>query len=84
MKNKILFFPSKSRKLFHEAVADDDRSKNVVVCGLPEEGSEDLHSKITVLFNDVDEKPNFEAIRIGEVAEEKSTEQTSQDISSKL
>ena len=65
-------------------VADDDRSKNVVVFGLTEEGPEDLHSKITVLFNDVDEKPNFEAIRIGEVAEEKSTEQTSQDISSKL
>ena len=60
------------KKVVQEAVTDDDRSKNVVVFGLAEETSEDLHNKVTALFNDVDEKPNFEAVRIGEISEGKS------------
>ena len=58
------------KKVVQEAVTDEDRSRNVVVFGLTEEKSEDLDSKITNLFNDIEEKPSFEAVRIGEQTEE--------------
>ena len=58
------------KKVVQEAVSDDDRSRNVVVFGLTEEKSEVLDSKITDLFNDIEEKPSFEAVRIGEQSEE--------------
>ena len=40
--------------------------------GLTEEQSEDLDSKISSVFSDMDmeEKPSFEAVRIGEQSEE--------------
>ena len=58
------------KKVVQEAVTDDDRSRNVVVFGLADEASEDLDSKIARLFDDIDEKPSFEAVRIGEQSEE--------------
>ena len=58
------------KKVVQEAVFDDDRSTNVVVFGLTEEKSEVLDSKITDLFNDIEEKPSFEAVRIGEQSED--------------
>ena len=60
------------KKVVQEAVTDDDRSKNVVIFGLAEEASENLDGKITALFNDVQEKPSFDAVRIGELSEERS------------
>ena len=57
------------KKVVQEAVTDDDRSRNVVVFGLTEESSEDLDSKILSLFSDLEEKPSFEAVRIGEQSE---------------
>ena len=60
------------KKVVHEAVTDEDRSRNIVVFGLPDadNASEDLDSKISNLFNDIEEKPSFEAVRIGEFSEE--------------
>ena len=58
------------KKVVQEAVTDEDRSRNVAVFGLSEEASEDLDSKISSLFEDVEEKPSFEAVRIGEQSEE--------------
>ena len=60
------------KKVVQEAVTDDDRSRNVVVFGLTEEASEDLDSKILSLFSDLEEKPSFEAVRIGEQSEERN------------
>ena len=54
------------KKVVQEAVTDDDRSRNVVVFGLADEAAEDLDSKISGLFDDIEEKPSFEAVRIGE------------------
>ena len=54
------------KKVVQEAVTDDDRSKNVVVFGLADDASEDLDGKISGLFDDIEEKPGFEALRIGE------------------
>ena len=60
------------KKVVHEAVTDEDRSRNLVVFRLPDadNASEDLDSKISNLFNDIEEKPSFEAVRIGEFSEE--------------
>ena len=60
------------KKVVHEAVTDEDRSRNVVVFGLSEEASEELDSKISSLFDDIGEKPSFEAVRIGEQSEERN------------
>ena len=60
------------KKVVHEAVTDEDRSRNVVVFGLSEEASEELDSKISSLFDDIEEKPSFEAVRIGEQSEERN------------
>ena len=54
------------KKVVKEAVTDDDRSRNVVVFGLADDASEDLDSKISGLFDDIEERPSFEAVRIGE------------------
>ena len=56
----------KLKKVVQEAVTDDDHSRNVVVFGLTEELPEDLDNKISSFFSDIDEKPSFEAVRIGE------------------
>ena len=60
----------KLKKVVQEAVTDDDRSRNVVVFGLTEELPEDLDNKISSLFSDIEEKPSFEAVRIGEQSED--------------
>ena len=60
----------KLKKVVQEAVIDDDRSKNVVVFGLAEEDSENLDGKIVSLFEEIEEKPSFEAVRVGKVSED--------------
>ena len=56
---------TKLKKAVKEAVSDDDRSRCVVVFGLKEEESVQVDSQVTDLFNALDEKPSFEAVRIG-------------------
>ena len=45
--------------------------KNVVVFGISEEKSEYLDRKIVELFSEIEEKPSFEAARIGMVSTDK-------------
>ena len=61
----------KLKTAVQEAVREDDRAKNVVVFGLSEEKSEDLDRKIVELFSEIEEKPSFEAARIGMVSTDK-------------
>ena len=56
---------TKLKKAVKEAVLDDDRSRNVVLFGLTEKESADLDNQITDLLYAIDEKPSFEAVRIG-------------------
>ena len=51
---------------------EDVGAKNVVVFGLSEDKSEDLDSKLVELFEEIEEKPSFEAARIGMVSTEKN------------
>ena len=64
---------TKLKKAVKEAVSDEDRSRNVVLFGLTEKESADLESQITDLFNEIDEKPSFEAVRIGLHTEKEKT-----------
>ena len=57
--------PTKLKKAVKEAVSDDDRSRNVVVFGLKEQDLVHVDSQITELFDTLDEKPSFHAVRIG-------------------
>ena len=41
----------------------------MVVFGLAEESSKDLKGKITALYEGIEEKPSFEAVRIGDVSD---------------
>ena len=59
----------KLKKVVQEAVNDEDRSKNVVGFGLAEDSSEYLNGKIAALFESIDEKPTFEAVRVGKVSD---------------
>ena len=59
----------KLKEAVQEAVTEEDRSKNVVIFGLSEEASEDIDGKVTALFEEIEERPSFEATRVGRVSE---------------
>ncbi len=61
----------KLKKTVQEAVADEDRSKNIVVFGIAEETGEDLDCKITAVLTEITEKPSFEATRVGKKSDDK-------------
>ena len=50
-----------------EAVADEDRSRKIMVFEVNEETGEDLSDKISTVFEEISEKPSFEAARIGKI-----------------
>ena len=59
----------KLKEAVQEAVTEEDRSKNVVIFGLSEEASEDIDGKVTALFEEIEERPSFEATRVGRASE---------------
>ena len=61
---------TKLKKAVKEAVSDEDRSRNIVVFGLKEEDSVHVDNQITELFSALDEKPSFQAVRIGMQSED--------------
>ena len=70
-KSVPVFTEDKLKKVVQEAVSYDDRSKNIIVFGLAEEKSEALDCKLTELFEEIEEKPSFEAARVGLVSADK-------------
>ena len=61
------FTEEKLKKVVQEAVAEEDRSRNIMVFGVSEETGEDLNGTIGAVFEEISEKPTFEAARIGRV-----------------
>ena len=53
------------KKAMKDVFQDEDRSKNIIVFGLPEENSEDLSGAVDQLFQEIGEKPLYEACRMG-------------------
>ncbi len=53
------------KKVMKNVVAEEDRSKNVIVYGLEEEDEEQLPTLVSELLGELGEKPHFEATRVG-------------------
>ena len=51
--------------LVQTVVAEEDRSRNLLVFGLPEGDREELETKVSEIFEEVGQKPKLEAQRIG-------------------
>ena len=65
-------------------VAEEDRSRNVLVFGLPEEDGEELETKISGVFEEIGLKPKLEAQRIGKKKTASSTRPVKVCVSSSL
>jgi hypothetical protein len=53
------------RSFVKTVVEEEDRSRSLMVFGLPEFKKENLSDKISAVFQDIGEKPRFEASRLG-------------------
>ena len=53
------------KSVVKHVVEEEDRSRNIMVFGLPESENEILTEKIGELFKELDEKPKLEAARLG-------------------
>ena len=51
--------------MVEDVVKQDDRSKNILIFGLPEENEEDVGSAVSELFDAITEKQTAEACRVG-------------------
>lgn len=60
--------PGAFKTVVKEVIAEEDRSKNLMVFGLAEEAGEKLDGadgKISAMFQELDEKPRCSAVRVG-------------------
>ena len=76
-KSVSAFSEEKLKKAVQEAVTDDDRSKKMIVFGMTEENSEDLDRQFSALFGEIEEKPTFEATRVGMVSSDRISQRRS-------
>ena len=53
------------KSVVKDVVDEEDRGRNVVMFGVSEDGGQSLDEKINLVFADIDEKPRFEAVRLG-------------------
>ena len=53
------------KSVVKDVVAEEDRSKNVIVFGIPEEPAEQISEKVAEVLQELGEKPRLEAARIG-------------------
>ena len=53
------------KKAVKDVFQDEDRSKNMIIFGLPEENDEDLSASVDYLLQEIGEKPRYEACRMG-------------------
>ena len=53
------------KKVVKEVAVEEELSRNVMVFGLPEEDSEQLERSVSEVFQQLGEKPSFEAVRLG-------------------
>jgi hypothetical protein len=60
------------KKVVQKAVSEEDRSRNVLIFGLKETDEEKLSDKVDELFEQIEVKPNFEAVRIGRKSADKT------------
>jgi hypothetical protein len=66
-KPESTFTEEKLKKVAQEAMAEEDRLKNIMVFEVGGDTDEDLSGVTTAVFEEISEKPTFEAVWIGKV-----------------
>ena len=61
--------PETLKSVVKKVAEEEDRSRSLMVFGLPEEGDEQLRDKVSAVFQEFGEKPRLEASRLGEKKE---------------
>ena len=59
------FCPETLKTVVETVIAEEDRSRNLIVFGLPEGDGEELETKVSEIFEEIGQKPKLEAQRIG-------------------
>ena len=59
------FTPENLNNVVRNVVSEEDRSRNVLIFGVKETDEEKLCDKGDVMFQQIGEKPLFEAVRVG-------------------
>ena len=67
-----------------QVVAEEDRSRNLMVFGLDEEEDEQLQEKVTAIFEELGEKPRHEAVRLGLRKDSKTSRPTKVTLSNSV
>lgn len=62
--------PEAVKTLIKTVVQEEDRSRSLMIFGLPEEEEEQLCDRISQVFQEVGEKPRIEASRLGQTRKE--------------
>ncbi len=60
--------PDSLKQALKSAIAEEDRTKNIMIFGLCEEENEQLEYKVSGLFQELGEKPKLTASRVGRSA----------------
>ena len=60
-----MFDQNTLKSVVEDVVAEEDRSRNIIVFGLSEEPTEQINEKVDEVLQELGEKPRLEAARIG-------------------
>ena len=62
--------PATLKKMVKSVVQEEDRSRNVVIFGLPEQKNENVEARVQEVFQEIGLKPTLQATRGGKIREE--------------
>ena len=59
--------PATLKKMVKSVVQEEDRSRNVVIFGLPEQKNENVEARVQEVFQEIGLKPTLQAARVGKI-----------------
>ena len=59
--------PATLKKMVKSVVQEEDRSRNVVIFGLPEQQNENVEARVQEVFQEIGLKPTLQATRVGKI-----------------
>ena len=59
--------PATLKKMVKSVVQEEDRSRNVVIFGLPEQKNENVEARVQEVFQEIGLKPTLQATRVGKI-----------------
>ena len=64
--------PTTLKKVVKSVVQEEDRSRNVIIFGLPEKNDENVEEEVQEIFKEIGLKPTLQASRVGKISKAKS------------